>query len=621
MAAGLLLCTAAVSSSEPRPEFADGEAPETWLDWGERADEVVFLGSYTDYKGARGSVYLSPRSMDRIWIMDHDLAAGAEGNRPAPAVGDASGLRALPCGARGRLRYYGVVSMPGEVPVSPARWASSREANATGLQVIEGTFLAFTPGSGGIPASELVARTADPWVLGLLVREPGARKLALAKLHRFRDTFRRTRALSGLLVAGAKGEARTYLNQVALPRGPRDRDLPDLKVLGPWLLDGFKRVPQVPVGEEDLRLSPVRYLLPAARVWMRTVSAQATRAAYYDTVLGQDVGFLLPAPSEAIRDGEEAAPTHGPFERGGFAYADVLLALAPEFYRTVSDAESQVLGYPGYYRNVPVLEVRRSGRDRYLVILDPQTGDLLACRDPRDHGPVSFGARADLLIYAPRDIAEEEEGSILRFRWRTADPAGVVRLLKRSGLGAGVGYLARAAQESAGGFTWRDWEAHVRQAAQAHADGFTALRTREVLAISPSPDTADALRGLLPEIARAGGRVDAGRQGLAVVAAYLAARKFERAGTLLDALPGIIGQSREYQDDQGDLGWENRCGIEVFRILQKRLSGEPAPRPSEELRTSWGSVREHFAEITQGTGVADRERWLNLLLRSGVEGD
>jgi hypothetical protein len=507
------------------------------------------------------------------------------------------------------------------MPVPPVRRVYSTDKKAPGLAVTEGTFLDFAPEGRVLPVSELAARTSDPWLLGLLVRESEAKKKALQKIQRLRDPRARTRALSGMFLGGARTEARKYLTQVALPRNQDNLQDPDFKVLGPWLLDGFDRVPQVPERDEDLRTSRVRYLLPAAKAWLRTRSAGEAQAAYYDVMLGKPETLLLPVAQEGPSGEGYPPPTQGPFERGDFAYADVLRALAPGFYRAIHDAESHILGYPGYYRNVPVLEVRQQGEKRYLGILDPQTGDMLACRDTRGHGPVAFGSRADLLIYAPSGIAEEEEGRILRLRWLARDPAGVIMLLKQSGLGAGLGYLARAAQERAGGFTWREWDEFVRRTAKGHADGFAALRVGEVLAVSPGLETADALRALLPDIARAVGYVDAGRQGLAVVAAYLALREHARAEALLDELPGVITQSRETYDGQGDIGWENRCGIEAFRILSLSLAGAKAPRPSEELKQYWGSVREQFEEVTRAVERSERERWMRTLLRSGVSGE
>jgi hypothetical protein len=552
------------------PDTAQAGMPATWTDWKEYSAELIFIGYYQDYQGYHGSVYVSPDQWDRVWIMDHELSRASLWGKPAPRVGNGLGLMKIAPGTAGILHYWGAAEVSNQAMEPPP---------GTEQQPSDGTFLAFSPSSTLQDLAILVRKTKNPLLLGLLTGNPAVRPQTYTRLLALKKKSDINQALAGLCLANEFEQAGQYLAVQA--QGWKDDALgePDFRVLLPWLRQGLAASPDQAFTDDEMRASPVLFLLPAIRAWLATRSPEKTAAAYYDAIFGRAAAYVLPRESSTMPRSEGfPPPIPGPFERGEFNYAKILKHLSPELYQVLMLADQGL----EHLRNIPVLDVSGQGAVRWLVLWNATTRERWAVRyaDPATQ-TLAFGSRADFLIRLTNP-GEFQRGTVIRCRFLEPDPAGLLSELQNMNPGYRLGYLAKAVQSKSAGLAWDAWREALRKAVET--EGWARINNAEIFQLSLDQDVANALAAALPEMIHSRPYTEAGEQALRIVAVDLKNQDYAQARRLLAALPEALRASRTTYDSHGDIGWQNRCAIELFRILLARLSDEKTLKLSPELK-------------------------------------
>jgi len=521
-----------------------------WRTWGEASADVVYVGTYRDFKGARASIWVHPDDPGQVWLLDHDLAPAKEGIVPSGKAGDPATLAKHAAGTRGVVSFYEIRMVdrggtPQPVPGSTAK------KNA-GRPLTEGTFVSFDAKGTSVTPEKILKECRDPWLIGLLTAVPAVRDAAYQKIVGEKDEARKVRALSGLVTAGALDLAEKYLAANPQKRTAETLGNPDFHVLVPWIARGLDGTPAGPFTDRDLDGSLVLHLIPAAKEWRETKSAEKTREAFYDTVLGRQVSLLFPLVFETDHTESMPEPAYGPFERGQYHFSSVLEKVAPDFAKAVRDAEFHFLGFPAHTKGMWVLGTpTRAGSTRLEVFGGAGWLFPVIASPPK---AIPFGSRADVLIRVEDRFRHgADEGSILTMRLLPPDPAGLIAYMKQYGLGQNVGWLARWIQEGKPGITWKDLDEMLgKLAAQEDGNYVEGLQPLSVFGVHATPEIAERIWKLLPAYSRKNRYTDVAAYGATVAAVYAKSGRYDLAKKTLDELPAVIRAGKDTYDGKGD---------------------------------------------------------------------
>jgi hypothetical protein len=599
-------------SELPRGRTDAPTAPATWTTWRQREEDGVFVGLFTDYKGHRASVFVQAKTLDRVWVLDHDPAEPLSGVQPATRIGDPATLRGIRPGTRGRLHML-AIHTEGEAD-DDARAA----ARGTEAAIEDATFLDFAPRGGRTGLGEIVRRVETPWMLGLLAGQDDARARSLEKIARLRAPRERTAVVAGMLTAGAYEAVGLYLSSFEFLRGEGERELPDFRVIAPWLIHGFDDAPIPPYSDDEARHSPVRYLLPAVRVWQKTHSRDATARALRESLRGKPAGDLVPlrVPPPRGRDaGGHVRPANGPFDRGAFPYADVLRHRAPEFYAVVEDVCTHLV-MPTRGEATYALDIVDDDQGKALVYLITPGATFARARLPEGPAaPIPFGSRVELTCSTLDRWAIDPRYAIEWISVGAVDGSSVVEALKRSSSYAALGHLGRAAEASLGGFTWEDWRLSVKERAELIPHEIVWVDSNEILCAYDAPPMADRMRELLPRMVTMSVFDHRLHHALRVVAAYLKHDLPAKARALLDELPALLfGATAIGSAERLALGAVGCNLVDAFGALVERVQGRKTRALTIEERAFVTGDATFFRVDTACAGRALRARWIGLLL-------
>lgn len=588
--------------------------PVSYPDWQDVSNPVIYLGTYTDYSGASASFYCGTgEQAGQIYCMAHALAPQRKLNKPAPQMGNLDQLRTLNPGIAGTLRSYQVRQVGAMVPPSEP---GDAPANRPKLPMVAGSFLAFAPSGPGVRLADLIPSIDNPYVLGLLTAQEELQTPVLGRCTVLPSDESRSQAVTGMLMAKQFALAERFLADHPIPRTEAVWNLPDHRVLLPWLRDGFKATPDLAANSSEAMLSPVLVLLPSAQVWLKTRSRERTEQAFYDSIftLGLD-RYSLPieVPERSMME-DFPTPEVGPFEAGDLSFAHVLKAIAPEYYHAVQSAFQHILPLPSQVAKVSVLGVEKRGEQGFIIYLD-ENHQITEAQWTRTEKAV-FGSQASLLVWTPDRFSNEPNGKVIRYRALGEDPTVTLADLKQVMTGSSLGYLARAAQKGWGQFNWQAWQQTLEAWAKAWPDVYGNLDFSEVLKVNDTPEVIEQLQRKLPKIAAASRYVRTGDLGFCLLTIMLKNRQFSEARTFLQELPGTIAASRETYDSHGDISQDYRGGIQLYGLLIDLLEGK-APTPlGKELKQGYGVGP--FKESLKVLTHFDPKPWVKMLRTAGV---
>lgn len=535
-------------------------APEN--EWKEFAEDVYYIGCYLDYRGHRGSVFVAP-DCNRLVILDHELAERTGWGKPAPLAGNSDRLQGLAAGTPGQVRFFGAAAAGVDTESAPSP--------------AEGSFLDFSSYSQTPDLMPIVQKTRNPMLLGLLAADANWQSQIYPKLLALKKSADIHQALSGMVMAGALPLAEQYLAANPPLRSDREAYEPDFRILLPWIREGLEATPAFAPNEADLRASPVLFLLPAVRVWIKTQSREQTTAAFYDTVFNAAAVPVFPqAAKDELAVGSPRL-VQGPFERGRFLFDQVLKHRAPQLYQILAEAGRDLV----FWEEAMVLDAVMNPDGAYLILWDPKRQERLALEYPGELPELLFGTRADALVRISRPT-DFRRGQVVRCQFLDPDPEAMLEAMRQMSPGYRLGYVAKAVGNRQNELGWKDWREMLQKAGAE--EGWHRINNAEVFQVIQETAVADELALSLPAMIRTLDYAAAGEQGLRIVAVYLRNGEYEKARGELSSLPEMLRACRETYDGKGDIGWANRCGIELMKLLQARLAKQRPPRATPELR-------------------------------------
>ncbi len=584
------------------------------MKWAEKSENVYFLGMYRDYRGNAASLYARQAGTgSHAWLAVHHLALKKDWNQPAPHVGEAGLLTSVIPGTPGIFKFFTMEQEGNNAPESNSLTAAGHTGNEPDLV----TFISFIPSGNAVALDSAVAWLTQPYALGLLTAQTGAREAAYGKLGLNSDPVQRLHGAGGMVTGGMFDLAGKFLKEFPVPRTANLADEPDFNLIIPWLRTGLGAVAGKSPAPGDEAASPEIFLLPSIQVWLQEKSREKTTQAYYDTLFEKHTAKpILTAEVPATPFREEYPPLEqGAFETGNYAYESVLNHVDPDYFQIVKEANQHLRVVSAGPITVSILEQRQEGKKKLLVFVNPDGNIEEALYSPKLQ--TVFGTQAAVLIWVENQFDLETPGEVIRYRELPANPAKTIEALKKSVHPKALGYLARAAHERRGDMTWDAWTSFIRQQSAVNPGFISGLSCRGIFRVQATTDTADALQTLLPEILKSRPYPEAGREAFNLAAVYIYRHELAKARAVLKALPEQLRTNGGSYDGKDDLGWENRCGLEMFAILLDFFDNQRVHPASPELRKYAAAALENFDRITADIPKADR--WKTLLVKAGVQ--
>jgi len=293
--------------------------------WAQLERDAYFVGAFVDWQGARASFFVDVKTAELIGPFDHQVAKGPVHGLPASSSGAPPSVAV---GTRGVVKFWGMVPTQ-RIGQRPGKRVGPRMASDPDTD-LDGTFIAFAPAGVAVSQAELVAKQADPLLLGLVGAKPGIWALTDGTMQR--------RALRGLVLGEHEDLARALVRE-KLWAGPRTAQNDVLASFG-LLIDGLPGMVSAPpcTVVDANSCHPLYPLMPAAREWLAGRRDEAKRL--LQAVVKLPCCYAMPREAFGPMEYAPQQPVAGPFVRGDFVgrdYGEFLKVRAPEFTALLVD--------------------------------------------------------------------------------------------------------------------------------------------------------------------------------------------------------------------------------------------------------------------------------------------